>query len=284
MFSVMNPASLFTCHKGQFVLGQPSPRIWSSAVAQAMSPDGHGSGVWAGDDFTKLGAVAAATSANANFGGYATYSDTGCGVRPKAASTPRAQIYLDNTDNDEAWLSSGGNVAGLGQISNASTTSAKWTAFETAFSVSSLTHARNVLVGMSTAGTAVADTIADDASLATTLDFVGFHIPESDPDGVDFIYKAASQSAQTVKADAHVFTAADTLVNLGWVYDPKAPPSQRISWYLNGEKQGTYITQTAIDAATFPEEIYLAFLAGLKAGGTNATSIDVKFWLFHQAA
>lgn len=280
MLPQLNPG--LTCHRNQFRAGYLSPQIWSRVTGRSLAPDGLAHGTWAGDDFCNLGAMSAGTVTYFS-GGYAAFGDTGCGVRQKAAATPRAQIYTAGSDNVEAWLQSGGNVGGLGVIT-ATVANRRALYFETCFSVASITNARNVLLGLGTAGLAAADTITDAAAVATAADFLGWYIPEGDPDGVDFVHKAASGAVTTTKADGHVFTAADTLVNLGLVYDPNAPAAKRIRWYINNVEQNTYVTQTQIDAATFPEDIYLAFLAGMKNGSGTGSSIDVKFWQFFQEA
>ena len=271
------PSNLYTNHKGQRG-SKLSPRLWSRALDVGVTPDGSGPGFMFYDDFLNFGAIAAATNAS---GGYAGYIDTGNTIKALAtASGGVVQFLTDGTDNDECWLTTGGNSGVLGAISDTAG-SDKLTIFEARVRFGQIGNTYNAFVGCSEEGLAAADTVTDAGAMADK-DFIGFAVLEADGDALKFVYRKAGGAMQTVFTYGTAL-AASTWYNLGFVYDPVAPASQKIKVFINNEEQNTYVTAANIAAATFPDGEELALLAGIKNGGAAASSLDVDLWAFYQA-
>ena len=216
-----------------------------------------------------------------NLGKYASYIDTGNTIRQLATERNGVlRILTDATDNDEAWITTGGNTGVLGVISNtAGDDKPLW--FGARIRKAAVAdNESGTFIGLAEEGLAAADTITDGGALADK-DFIGFFQPETDGDGVDFVWRKAGQAVQTLIPDVAILVAA-TFVNLGFKFDPMAPPDRRIKVFVNNVEQSTYGTAAQIAAATFPNGEELAMLFGLKNGAGNARSIDCDWWRFGQ--
>ena len=76
---------------------------------------------------------------------------------------------------------------------------------------------------------------------------------------------------------------AATWYKFGFVYDPTAPATQRVTSYVDNVAQGTFITQTNIETAEFPDSDLLKFCATIKVGAdTVADTFDMDWWAFGQ--
>jgi hypothetical protein len=108
-----------------------------------------------------------------------------------------------------------------------------------------------------------------------------FWFLEDDSDGIDFIYKKAGQTLQTKISVAQQITA-DTWYKLGFVYDPNAPEAKRITVFVDGVDEGTYVTATNIATATFPDDEELQPLFGVKNSSGAVTRIDLDWYRAYQ--
>lgn len=273
MFSIPTNGQ-FVTHLGQSGGAGLSPRLWGRVSGQMSTPDGQVPGFFVGDNFlnTKIDAD--------NTNGYGYYADTGGTVTQLAtASGGVVRIATDSTDNDEVWISAGAATGVFGAVSDTAG-SDKLTIFEARFRVGQVTNAYNIFVGLSEEGLAAADTVTDAGALASK-DLLGFWVLEADGDALSFGYRKAGQTAQTTISSAQVLVAS-TWYKVGFIYDPKAPTSKRISVYVDNEEKSTYVTGTNIAAATFPDGEELTFLAGLKNGAGTAHSLDIDWWAFFQ--
>ncbi|MEM6365598.1 MAG: hypothetical protein AAF745_14310, partial [Planctomycetota bacterium] len=76
----------------------------------------------------------------------------------------------------------------------------------------------------------------------------------------------------------------DVEYNVGFIYDPGAPSSQKIKIFINNVEQATKVTADEIAAATFPDGSDLAMCASVIASGNNDPQhFDLDFWAFYQA-
>lgn len=75
---------------------------------------------------------------------------------------------------------------------------------------------------------------------------------------------------------------ADTFLKLGFIYDPTAPATKRIKVYVDNVEEGTYVTSTNIEAATFPDAEALTFRAGFKNTTAVAGELAIDLWAFAQ--
>lgn len=273
--------SMLTYHKGQSNGSGLSPRLWARAYAQAMSPDGGVNAYSAGDDFTNFGlcaAVASNVGRYASAGGtYKSYEDTGGLITQVPTEVGGVvELSVDADDDQEAWLQSCG---GTGTIAKVDSTAGqdKLLVFEARFCPT--TALGNLFNGLSEEGLAAGDTITDAGALASK-DFIGFAVFEATPTALSFVYRKAGQAMVTLIANAGTLVAG-TYVKAGFVYDPMAPESKRISVFVNNVENATHVTATAIAAATFPNGEELAWLCGYK-NVTDIGSIKCDWWNVYQ--
>lgn len=277
--------ALYTLHQGQLGGRGLSPRIWNRVFGQGASPDGFSNARFVYDDFNCF-ATASAVAANVGYysstcGGYYSYEDTGGSITQSATNQAgTVAIATDSTDNDEMWLQPGMATSVMALISDTAGSDLKC-AFEARIKTSKVTDTYNAFVGLTQEGTAVADQITDAGALAD-VDYIGFSITEADGDSLKFVYKKSGQTAQTVLTYGTAL-AADTFYKVGFVYDPLAPSSKRITVYVDNEEQSTYVTGTNIAAATFPDGEELQPLFGIKNGTGATTTLTMDWWAFYQA-
>lgn len=273
------PSSLYTIHQGQANGVGPSPRVWSNVIGQESSPDGFTNGRYVGDNFLNFGQVAAAAD---NHQGYGAYVDTGNTIKQLADDNGGVQFATDATDNDESWLTTGGNFGALGRISDA-TGEDKLTIFEASVTLGQIgDNGGAPFVGLAAPGSAVADSKVDDTGALGMGHYIGFDGVHADGDAINFVYKAAGETAQTLISGIHV-PVAGTKVKLGFVYDPRFKDSEKIKVYVDNVENATKVTSTLIAADEFPDAEWLAFLIGIKNGGAVASTLECNWWHFFQA-
>ena len=271
---------LFTGHRGQNTSGL-SPRLWAKVYSSVMAPDGGERLVFVGDDFLAPKNADTYTDLYSEMG-YTSYIDTGgtltglvdeeCGV---------LALTTDGTDEDEIWLSSGDGTSVLGRISDTAGQD-YLTVFEARYKVNTIADAAmSHFVGLAKPGLAGAETVVDDTgALKADSDFIGFRTL-LDGNSIDFVYQKGSAAVQNKITGAHV-PVADDFVKLGFIYDPAAPSAKRIKVFVNNVEQSTYVTAANIAAATFPDAVMLAFLAGFKNTTAVAAELAIDWWAFAQ--
>jgi len=231
------------------------------------------------DDFLNTPSL----SSDADTAKYAAYIDTGATITQLATEVGGVcRIVTDTTDEDEAWITTGGNSAGMGVISDTAGADKKlW--FEARIRTSNIAD-HCIFCGMAEEGLAGADTMVDATGvLKTTADFIGFRTLPGSPATLNFVYQKASQAIQTVITTAQTLVAA-TWYRVGFKYDPAEDTSKRIKIYVDGTEQTTYVTGTNIAAATFPDGEELALLLGKKSTTGGANSLDIDWWQFAQVS
>lgn len=259
----------------------PSHRIWSR-VAKAMI-DGGNRLVSASDDFLCPKSSNSSTELYSEQA-YTSYIDSG-GTLVGLADEKGGVLAInhDGTNNDEVWLQSGDATSVLGAISDTAGAD-HVTAFEARVKISSIADTINWFVGLGEEGLAAADTITDGGALADK-DFLGFNVDEADGDAIDFVYRLEGQTLN-VHVTGLAVPVADTFIKLGFVYDPTAPESRRITLYVDNTEQSDstdYVTKTDIEASDFPDGQEMSFLAGLKDGGLGAAAeLGIDWWAFAQ--
>lgn len=270
--------ALYTLHQGQVGGRGLSPRVWGKARDQLLSPDGSSPSFMFGDDFLNHPTVAAAGT---NFNGYAVAIDTGDTGNPVATETGGVvRMATAATDNNEIWMTSGGNLGVLGKISDTAA-DAKLTIFEARIRFTQVAdNGGAVFVGLAEEGLAAANTKVDDTGVMADKDFIGFNTIHANGDLLSINYKKEGQTQQAVGSGSAI--AAATWYKLGFVYDPLEPTSRRISFFIDNVEQTDYVTGTNIAAATFPDAEELAFLIGIKAGAAGVASVDIDWWNFYQ--
>ncbi|MFN7318618.1 MAG: hypothetical protein ACK5S6_03805 [bacterium] len=256
----------------------PSGRLWKNIPFPLM--------------FNPMGASSASQSGNPAFGFYDNFHSfhattgegpyrilegTGCSIEQIAdTATEKGLIQLaidGNAANDEAVLQWGRGLGAPFLLANNDL------AFECRLNVSAITAAKwSWALGLANVGAGATDGLfADTTGLhVAASSFVGFSHLSAEGAAVDGAYKAASQTLQDgstkTKLNALVNMVADTYVKLGFRY--RAVP-KTVEYYVNGVLAGSSsaparLTSAEIDAATFPDDVLMAPIIGIKDIGGNA--------------
>jgi len=265
----------------------PSGRLWRGfAPPQAFGPHGNlavgQSGNPAYGFFDNFHSFQASTLE----GPYLILESAGCSVEQIADTATEkglVQLAIDgNANNDEAVLQWGRGLGAPFKLSAASGD----LVFEARFSLSAITAAKwDIAVGLGQVNMGATDGLFTDADILADRNFVGFvHLVA---EGADFdgAYKADGQTYQDgatkTKLDALATCVADTQIKMGFRY--RAHP-KKLEWYVDNALPGGNITParltaTELDAATFPDDVFLAPIIGAKDGaGDTALNIKLDWW------
>tara|TARA_R110002020_G_scaffold115503_1_gene265484 strand:- start:37 stop:867 length:831 start_codon:yes stop_codon:yes gene_type:complete len=267
----------FVQHKG-FNPRLLSSRIWGRLPIKNWSV-GLG-GRYFFDDFMNHPAHISAQS----IGNYASYIDTGVTLKQAAGeATGALEIAGNDADNDEGSISTGGNSGGMVAIDASGTGRI---AFECRFKKSTIgDNSIAFFLGLAEEGLAAQNTLVDDTGVLASKDFIGFRNRHDDSDStagdgaeLDFVWRKAGQATQE-HANIHTLVA-DTYVKMGFLYDPgNHPDDKKIKIYVdNGEEESVYVTQTQLDAATFPDDEELCLLFATKTGAAATVTAHLDWW------
>jgi hypothetical protein len=186
-----------------------------------------------------------------------------------------------NAANDEAAIKWGGLLSAPFKLADNDL------AFECRLSLSAITAAKwSVGVGLGQANMIVTDGFFVDTSGALAdRNFLGFNKLVAEGGAIDGAYKADGQTYQDgatkTKLNALHTAVAATYVKLGFRYRPQ-PKS--LEWYVNGLLAGTSaaparLTSSEIDAATFPDDEFLAPILAIKdIAGNAALTVNMDWW------
>lgn len=263
-----------------------SPRLWKGfAPPTAFGPNGGAATGGSGnpafgffDDFHSFNATTLE-------GAYAHLASAGCTLALAAdTATEKGVLALavdGNAANDEAVLKKGGTLSAPFKLAD------KDLVFECRLAVSAITAAKWSLA----LGLGQADMIATDGLFVDTTgaladkNFLGFNKLVAEGAAIDGAYKADGQTYQNgatkTKLDSLHTAVATTFVKLGFRY--RAQP-KTVEFYVDGVIPGgntapARLTATEIDAATFPDDAFLAPFIGIKdIAGDAALSVSVDWW------
>ncbi len=207
-------------------------------------------------------------------GSPSVYADADCGLVPRNGGNG-CTLNLDGTDNDEVW------AQWPGTIYPDDSAEINW-AFECSFKSTTVTDDEmQWFLGLMLAGRVAADGMVDDTGVMCDTDYIGFHTLPAAGEALGMVYDVTGGTEQVKMATAITTMVVSTWYKVGFrctygVHGGVA--AKRVKIYINGTVQTTYITDTNIQAATFPEEVYLAPTIGVKNTGGTAESLDVR-WL-----
>lgn len=280
MFAAL-PNATMVGYNGVSTVG-PSQAIWSRMVTGMSAPEGS-PGFVVGDDFL-TGAGVLATSAVTiptadvmAYSPYYAYLDSGTSLSRVSAQGGVLRLACTTSDNDMVAIHSGL----FGEISRTAGESVL-TCFETRLRLPTQVSVGSVAVGLG-ALEIVADggLVANSGEIINTGGgFIGFRSVDATPSVLDFGYKISGQAALTETVDAAHTAVADTFVKLGFVYDPQAPASKRITAYVNGaEVTSAYVTDTAMAAATFPNSVMMGIVIAAKTDASTERLLDID-WVY----
>lgn len=254
----------------------PSYVIWGDCPVAEIALDPN-VGVGFFDDF--VGVPQFTDNDTSYFNGYAGYVDTGTTFKPQAGVVGGIiEVANNDADNDEAVLSVN---APAFQVSDTDGDDLSlW--FEARVKRASIAdNACAMFVGLAWDhgnGVSVAKTLCltDNDGALGAFSFLGFHVDAANGDAIDFVYKADSQTAAVLIAGVDV-PVADTFAKLGFRYDPSADTAKRITIFVDGVEQSTYVTGTIIEAVTFPDAEPMAPTWAAKTGSTAASKAQMDW-------
>lgn len=209
-------------------------------------------------------------------GPYRILESAGCTVEQIAdTDTVKGivQLAIDgNAANDEAVLQWGRGLGAPFKLADNDLV------FECRLSVSAITAAKwSWAAGLGEVGMGATDQLfADTTGALADRNFLGFAHLQAEGAAVDGAYKADGQTYQDgatkTKLNALATMVADTYVKLGFRY--RAMP-KTVEWFVNGSLAGTSsaparLTSSEVDAATFPDDILLTPIIGIKDIAGNA--------------
>lgn len=162
-------------------------------------------------------------------------------------------------------------------------------AFEACFSISNITTAKvAIALGLGEVSMGATDGLLVDTTQAlANKNFCGYVKLKGETDDFDGAFKADGQTYQDgavkTKLDSlATFTAsATTYKKLGFRY--RAHPAT-LEWYVDGTMPGGSITParltaTEVAAATFPDDVFMAPIIGIKdAAGDTAVTMNLDWW------
>lgn len=261
----------------------PSPALWGDLGLHASNAL-QGKCLFDYDDFNRPTAVDNTNNAGPVGGeDVLSYCDNGVSIRGVDIASGglieaqgELQVAGNDADNDEGHIIFG--TAKNYWIDNASNNVGELF-FECRLKTASIANNGVSLFAGLTSETPAADGMTDDDGiLATDSDWIGFRTLAADGDALQFVFQAAGQTLNTVISALHTLVA-DDYVKLGFHYRPQAAdPTKRIAVFLNGAEQSTYVSDTDIDAATFPEAVALAPGFFTKVGSASEVKVTYDWY------
>lgn len=263
-----------------------SPKLWRGFGAPtSLNPSGSSYGTPSGnpafgffDDFHTFNATTLV-------GPYANLLTAGCTAALAAdTATEKGVLALavdGNAANDEAVLKWGGTLSAPFKLAD------KDLAFECRLAVSAITASKwSWALGLGQADMITTDLLfVDTTGALADKNFLGFNKLYAEGGAIDGAYKADGQTYQNgatkTKLDSLHTAVAATYVKLGFRY--RAHP-KTVEFYVNGTMPGGNIsparlTATEIDAATFPDDVFLAPIVGIKdIAGDTALTVSLDWW------
>lgn len=263
-----------------------SPKLWRGFGAPSnMNPSGSSYETPSGnpafgffDDFHSFNATTLD-------GPYANLITTGGTIALAADTATEKGVLALTTDatgaNDEVVLKKGGTLSAPFKLAD------KDLVFESRLSVSAITASKwSWGIGLGQADMITTDLFfVDTTGALADKNFLGFNKLYAETSAIDAAYKADGQTYQNggtkTKLDALHTAVATEYVKLGFRY--RAHP-KTVEFFVNGSVPGGNITParltaTEIDAATFPDDVFLAPIIGIKAvAGDAILTVNVDWW------
>ncbi len=274
----MFPSNLMAPQVGQRG-SKLSPRLWARLIEEGLSADGSAPGDLLVEDFVSSPSLTSSGACNDLY----FFSESSATVKQNADSGKSAvELATGATANKNATLISNGNTGNLGVISDTAG-SDKLTIFEARVKLADVADS-SAFIGLAAPGSAAASkplsgtthVLADQAA-------IGFLVTEDDPDALKFAYVKSSQSSQVTVLTYASNLVADQYYNLGFVYDPSAPASEKIKIYIDNVEQSAKVSASDIAAATFPEGDVLAACVSVRSSAAAAEKLYLDLLAYYQA-
>lgn len=264
-------------------LRYPSPAIWNKLDSGLIAP---GRVLHWFDDF--LG-VQDPTTAKA-YGPYLMLDtgDSTIGGSPEAGGAIK---LLVTTDNEDCGIKLGDATSAPFVIpANSGSTGRLW--FEARVKKSVITDSyAGFFVGLADETALAANFIADAGNDFADNDLIGFWCDETDDSVGSHVHVVTQKTGAAFDTiiDTAATLVADTYIKLGFVYDPKASAANRITFYVDGVPQTTYVGENSGDATVylgdttnFPGDEEMAPIAYISAASANDCSLYMDWWRIAQ--
>lgn len=263
----------------------PSSKLWGGFAAP-MSFSPHGTTTIAQSGNPAMGFYDNFHTFHASTleGPYRILESAGCSVEQIADTDTEkglVQLAVDgNAANDEAVLQWGRGIGAPFKLTG------KDLVFEARLAVSAITAAKwSWAVGLGEVSMGATDGLfVDTTGVLADKNFVGFNKLAAEAGAVDGAYKADGQTYQNgatkTKLDTVTTMVADTYVKLGFRF--RAMP-KTLEFYVNGNLAGTSsaparLTSSEIDAVTFPDDVLMTPIFGIKdIAGDAAVNMKVDW-------
>lgn len=143
-------------------------------------------------------------------------------------------------------------------------------------------------VGMHIVVAAVSSVLENDGALSDASK-IGFFKPEGDAGIFNIVYQLGGQTLVTLvdgsaqsgdRLTAHTFTA-NAVKRLGFRFRPDAPTANRVTFFIDGVEQPTYVTGTQIATSTgsaFPDSITMLPTWSILTANGASEKIIVPCW------
>lgn len=263
----------------------PSPRLWKGfASPYSFGPDGtycvgHSGNPAFGfmDNFHSFQATTLE-------GPYLMLETDGCTVEQVADTATEkglVQLTMDGgSANDEAVLQWGRGLGAPFKLADNDLV------FEARLAVSAITAADwSMAVGLGEVGMGATDALfVDTTGALADKNFCGFVKLLAEGADWDAAYKADGQTYQDgatkTKLNALHTAVADTYFKLGFRY--RSHP-KKVEFYVDnalpgGNQSPARLTTSELDAATFPDDVFMAPIIGIKAVDTAGVNIKLDWW------
>lgn len=249
-----------------------TPRIWSPNIWGNVPIERWALGVGgylAYDDFRNH----AQHNSDQSTQKYDSYIDTGVTIQSlQTEEFGAAEVAGNDADNDEGSLQAHGVEAKI------DSDDLSIVCFEARFKKASIAdNALALFLGLMEPGKAAAEALTDNDGAMPDFDHIGFHVDHAAGEQLDFVFTKAGQSDTVVLSGAHTLVA-DTYVNVGFIIDPRFPPSKRGQIVIDNVIQTTYLTQTQIEADGFPDDEPLARMLATKVGAASESKLQLDWW------
>lgn len=232
-----------------------SPLIWHDCPLAAMAVDPT-IGVTAGDDFVSVQATGfpyLITGANGTF------------AAVPAVTHGQAVLTATGADNDECYVTTNNNVAGL---IKADATHDWW--FEARVKVSQITLAQGVFVGLAEETGVGADFMTDNTMAMKVLDSIGFQIIAATD--IAAVWQSAMQLNGGARAaiNATLATASTSFVKLGMT-----SKAGKVRFFVNGVPDSTTVSS---GDTNFPLDQVMQITFATKCGQGTANTLTLDWW------
>jgi hypothetical protein len=233
--------------------------LWDGFDPQAMLRD-RSLGWYDEDDFVNPPNIPANTAITATLSRYKALTTNNTGCQIVDAGIQGGAVSLENAatagDNDESYLQ-----AGRAHVLATAPEDDTWpyhhvqrVRFECRFALNSVADNVNaIFIGLGGQALATGALADNTGALVSTFHGIGAQILHADGNSINVVHQENGSALQTT-ISGMAAPVAETWYRFGMDFNPTANNKNEIvTFYWNGVKQSTYLTEANVAAATFPK-------------------------------